>query len=457
MSATYFDLSDPQFDVTSEEVHAARERDWYVVTNYGHAVLRYDEMNQLLKDRRFSQGNARWPAQNGIHSGLFSDWWKKTLLSLEGEEHDRVRRLLRPAFGRKVVQGWVPSFQQLATELVDGFSERGHVELISEFAEPYATRVICRMLGLPEDEWPRIAHWADDLGKSFGINVGNDVAVIEEALDGLYGYCNDVIADRAENPRDDLVSTLVQAQRDGALSSEELGVALVFLIFAGMETTRNQIGLAVQTLLGHPDQWRLLAERPDLGANAVEEVMRVNPTVTWVTREALEDVEFQGLHIPKGGIVQMLSHAAGTDPRAVPDPSFDITEQRPPHHGFGAGIHHCLGHFVARTDMAVALPLLARRMPEARPDGRGVWLPVSGNTGAVEFPIRFTPTPPSRRARPATSVAPSGARYDEFERSHRSSGEPASNGLEASAADREGSRVRSPSPSSRAVANPVAR
>ena len=95
--------------------------------------------------------------------------------------------------------------------------------------------------------------------------------------------------------------------------------------------------------------------------------MRVNPTVTWVTREALEDVEFQGLHIPKGGIVQMLSHAAGTDPRAVPDPSFDITQQRPPHHGFGAGIHHCLGHFVARTDMAVALPLLAQRMPDAVP------------------------------------------------------------------------------------------
>ena len=170
-------------------------------------------------------------------------------------------------------------------------------------------------------------------------------------------------------------------------------MALVFLAFAGMETTRNQLGLALQTLLAHPDQWRLLGERPELGANAVEEVMRVNPTVTWVTREALEDVEFQGLRIPKGGIVQMLSHAAGTDPRAVPDPSFDITEQRPPHHGFGAGIHHCLGHFVARTDMAVALPLLARRMPDAECDGPGVWLPVSGNTGAVSFPIRFSPRP----------------------------------------------------------------
>ena len=97
--------------------------------------------------------------------------------------------------------------------------------------------------------------------------------------------------------------------------------------------------------------------------------MRVNPTVTWVTREALEDVDLDGLHVPRGGIVQVLSHAAGTDPRAVPEPAFDITEVRTPHHGFGAGIHHCLGHFVARTDMAVALPLLARRMPDAVPDG----------------------------------------------------------------------------------------
>ena len=115
--------------------------------------------------------------------------------------------------------------------------------------------------------------------------------------------------------------------------------------------------------------------------------MRVNPTVTWVTREALEDVEFQGLHIPKGGIVQMLSHAAGTDPRAMPDPSFDITQQRPPHHGFGAGIHHCLGHFVARTDMAVALPLLAQRMPDADPTA-----PASG-CRCRATPARCVPDP----------------------------------------------------------------
>jgi cytochrome P450 len=390
----HFPLSDPEFDTTSEVVHRTRDERWWVETDYGWAVLTYEKSAALLRDRRFRQGNAKWPEQNGIHSGRFSGWWKEVLLSLEGDDHARIRRLLMPAFRNKVIAAMRPQFQALAGELIDGFASRGEVEFISEFAEPYSARILCQLLGLPEDNWHQVAKWADDLGKSFGIAVKDDLPRIEAALDGLYGYVDEVVGQRMAEPADDLVTTLVQAstEEDGRLSRHELGVALVFLAFAGMETTRNQLGLALQTLLAHPDQWRLLAEQPDLGSNAVEEVMRVNPTVTWITREALEEVDLgDGLVVPAGGIVQTLSHSAGTDPAAMPDPAFDIRELRPPHLGFGAGVHHCLGHFVARTDMAVALPLLARRMPDARPAGPGRWLPVSGNTGALEFPIRFTP------------------------------------------------------------------
>ena len=394
MAATYFPLGDPSFDVTSDLVHRTRDERWWVETDFGFAVLTYDDGAALLKDRRFRQGNAKWPAQNGIHAGPFHAWWKQVLLSLEGDDHARIRRLLMPAFRNKTIAAMRPAFQSLANELIDGFAPRGEVEFISEFAEPYAARILCRLLGLPETEWEQVAHWADDLGKSFGVRVKEDLPRIEAALEGLYGYVDEVVEQRLAAPQDDLVTTLIQASNDedGRLTRDELGVALVFLAFAGMETTRNQITLAVQTLLAHPDQWRLLGERPDLGRNAVEEVMRVNPTVTWITREALEDVDFgDGLELKEGDIVQVLSHSAGTDPAAMPDPSFDIREMRPPHLGFGAGLHHCLGHFVARTDMAVALPLLARRMPDAVPDGPGRWLPVSGNTGALEFPIRFAP------------------------------------------------------------------
>ncbi|WP_310961397.1 cytochrome P450 [Nocardioides terrisoli] len=402
----FFDLGDLSFDVTAPVVHEAREADWYVRTNYGFAVLRYAEANAILKDRRFCQGTIRWPDQNGVHTGPFHDWWGKVLLSLEGADHTRIRRLLFPAFKQRPVAAMAPRFQRIATDLIDGFAARGEVELVSEFAEPYSSRIICGLLGLPDSEWSQVAHWADDLGKSFGVNLKADLPRIEGALTGLYGYVDQLVADRTAHPTDDLVSQLIAAQQAERLSAEELGVALVFLVFAGMETTRNQLTLALQTFFAHPDQWRLLGERPELGRNAVEEIMRVNPTVTWITREALEDVEINGLVIPKGGIVQLLSHATGTDPRAMEETGFDITSPRPMHMGFGGGVHHCLGHFVARIDMAVALPLLAMRMPDARPDGPGEWLPVSGNTGAIRFPIRFTPE--TRRPDPVALATPSG-------------------------------------------------
>lgn len=390
----FLDLADTAFDVTSNAVHEARDESWFAETPYGWAILRYEEGTALLKDRRFRQGNDKWPDQNGIHDGPWREWWQETLLSIDGDDHLRLRRLLGPAFRSKTIEAMRPQFQLLANDLIDGFAARGSVEFVSEFAEPYSSRILCLLLGLPDEEWPQIAHLADDLGKSFGINVRRDLPRIEAALEGLTEYIERVIVDRQAEPRDDLVSTLIAAHEAGdALSRRELSVALVFLAFAGMETTRNQLGLAVQTFLAHPEQWALLAERPELGARAVEEVMRVNPTVTWVTREAIDDVDLHGLRIPKGGIVQVLSHAIGTDPSAMAEHvSFDIAyDDRPLHSGFGGGVHHCLGHFVARTDMSVALPLLAQRMPDVAADGPGEWLPVSGNTGPVRFPLRFTP------------------------------------------------------------------
>ena len=147
--AAYLDLADPAFDVTSAAVLEARERDWYAETPYGWAVLRYDQGTAVLKDRRFQQGNARWPAQNGVHDGPFVRWWCETLLSLEGDDHLRLRRLLGPAFRSRAIEAMRPQFQQLAGELIDGFAPRGRVEFVREFAEPYAARVSACCSGCP--------------------------------------------------------------------------------------------------------------------------------------------------------------------------------------------------------------------------------------------------------------------------------------------------------------------
>lgn len=392
--APVLDVADPHFAITGDEVHAAREHSWYATTPYGIAVLRYDEMSRLLKHPQLRQGSVAWPAHNGVTEGPFARWWASWILNKEGAEHHRLRRLMNPAFSPKLIGGLVPRFQALATELIDGFAEPDRCEFVAEFAEPYAARVIAIMLGIPEEEWPIIARESGTIGLAMGVTLREDLPQIEGALARLYAYCDDLIGDRRANPREDFVTALVNASRDedGRLSDTELRDAMVLLIFGGFDTTRNQLGLAMQTFSRHPDQWDLLAQRPELGRSAVEEVMRVNPTVRWVTREVLEDLEFEGLLLKAGTTVHLYSESAGTDPRVF-TPGFDITAERKPHFGFGGGAHHCLGHFVARSDMSEALPLLAQRMRDLRILPGEAWLPDSGNTGPTALPLGFTPAP----------------------------------------------------------------
>jgi cytochrome P450 len=384
-------VADPEFSITSELVHAAREASWYATTPYGIAVLRYEEMSRLLKHPMLRQGSVAWPAHNGVTEGPFARWWQSWILNKEGEEHHRLRRLMNPAFSPKLIGGLVPRFQALAGELIDAFAEPDQCEFVSEFAEPYAARVIAIMLGLSEDEWPIIAKESATVGLAMGVTMREDLPLIEGALARLYEYADALIADRQANPQADFVTALVSASRqeDGKLSHDELRDGLVLLIFGGFDTTRNQLGLAMQTFSAHPEQWRLLAERPELGGKAVEEVMRVNPTVRWVTREVLEDFTYSGLDLKAGTTVHLYSESAGTDPRVF-EPGFDITADRKPHFGFGGGAHHCLGHFVARSDMSEALPLLAKRLREPRLLDGSTWLPDSGNTGPIRLPLAFT-------------------------------------------------------------------
>jgi cytochrome P450 len=390
----YFDISDPFFSASSERVRAARAASWFARTKFGLAVLRYDEVSALLKDRRLRQGSFAWPAQNGIEQGLLSEWWSQIMLSKEGDDHRRLRKLGNPAFSRALIERMVPEFQALAKELIDGYAGSGRCEFVSQFAEPYAARVLCKLVGMDEGQWHDLARWSTDMGLAFGVTIREDLERIEAALTNLYAVSDDLIAQRRIDPGDDVVSSLVRAYdaQDGRLSDIELRAMVSLIIFGGMDTTKNQLGLAMQLFVDHPDQYALLAERPELGANAVEELIRWNPTVMWATRRSTEDLEFRGLAIPEGTTIHLLSYPANTDPLAIGEGSgFDITAERPAHFGFGGGAHHCIGHWLARIDMREALPLIARRMRNPRYERPPVVRPVSGLTGPVELHIEFDP------------------------------------------------------------------
>ena len=425
----FFDIADPGFSVTSAQVRQAREAGWYARTSYGLAVLRYDQVSRLIRHPDLRQGSRLWPAHHGITSGPFADWWASWVLNMEGEEHHRLRRLLNPAFSRRIVEPLRPRFGALAAELVDGFAEPGRCEFMAEFAEPYAARVIAILLGIPEEEWPTIAAESAAVGLAMGVRIREHLPRIEAALAALYDYADALIADRQRSPRDDFVTCLVQAQAGaagrararagtrrastrraaqagaqawGGRGGPDRGRAARLARAADLRRLRHHPEPARPRhagVPGSPGQWRLLAERPDLGPAAVEEVMRIRPTTTWVTREATADFTFDGLAIRAGTTIHLFCESAGTDPGDAGDAGsggavagFDITAgERRPHFGFGGGIHYCLGHYVARTDMCEALTVLARRLREPRPAGQAAWLPDSGNTGPVRLPIAFEP------------------------------------------------------------------
>jgi cytochrome P450 len=392
---TFLALADPAFSVTSQQVRQARDVGWYARTSYGIAVLRHRQASQLISHPSLRQGSSAWPAHHGITSGPFAAWWANWVLNKEGSDHRRLRKLMNPAFSRRMVAAARPRFHALATELVDAFAEAGQCEFMADFAEPYAARAIAYMLGINEQEWPVIARDSATIGLAMGVRIRQDLERIEASLARLYAYADALIADRRTMPRQDCVTSLVTAHADqDQLSSDELRDTLVLLIFGGFDTTRNQLGLAMRTFIDHPPQWRLLGQHPELAPAAVEEVMRVSPTTTWVTREAIEDFTFDGLAVKAGTTIHLLCAAAGTDPQAGQDVSFDITAtDRPPHLAFGGGIHYCLGHLVARADMSEALAVLSRRLLDPRVSGEAVWLPCSGNTGPVRLPLAFTPHP----------------------------------------------------------------
>ena len=261
---------------------------------------------------------------------------------------------------------------------------------MAAFANIYAARVLTLLLGLPASDAPRIFTLASEMGLALGVTFRQEIDRIERATAELYEFCDEVIADRKKNPGDDFMSQIVATTtvKDG-LSDEELRNLTLMLVFAGVDTTRNQLGLGMSVFMQHPEQWRLLAARPELAPRATEEVMRVRPTITWVTREATEDFEFDGVAIAKGTTIHLLSESAGTDPKVFAAVPFDIAADRERHYGFGGGIHHCLGHFVARSDLTIAFGTLSQRIANPCADGEAEWLPDSGNTGPVRLPIRF--------------------------------------------------------------------
>ena len=269
---------------------------------------------------------------------------------------------------------------------------------MAAFADRYPPQVMFDLLDIPEEEQRQFLEWGKTLALTISYSVAEHLAAIDAARAGLYAATDWLCASRRHRPGDDLISRLVAAADDGdRLTIQELRSMVFGLVLGGQDSTRNQLGLAMILFARHPEQWALLARKPELAARATEEVMRLAPTVPIVWRTATEDVVWRDLPIPSGTRLWLLVGAAHTDEAAFGPAArrFDITVERPPQLAFGHGVHYCLGAALARAELAEALPILAARLAAPELAGSPVLRPeISGFVGPDSLPIRFSVAPP---------------------------------------------------------------
>ncbi|WP_369214901.1 cytochrome P450 family protein [Streptomyces flavofungini] len=313
------------------------------------------------------------------------------MMEADPPEHTRLRRLASAAFTPRRTADMGPRVERIAHDLIDALPPSGETDLVEAFNAPLPATVIAELLGIPHEHHRDFRRWA---GQAL------QVASPEHrtALAALHGLLAQLVADKRRRPQDDLLSALVAVrdQEDGRLSEEELVGTALMLVVAGHESTVHLLGNSVLALLRHPEQLRLLRERPELMPGAVEEFLRHDTSVERSTnRYAARDIELAGVPIPRGSMVVVALGSAGHDaPQAdggTPD-ALDVTRPGARHLAFGHGIHHCLGAPLARLEATIALRTLLSRVPElelATPPDALDWIGSGIIRGVRSLPVRY--------------------------------------------------------------------
>ncbi|MDG6110028.1 cytochrome P450 [Dactylosporangium aurantiacum] len=331
-------------------------------------VTRHSDVARLLRDERLSADPTRpgFPfVRPGLRAAARAENRAGQFLRMDAPEHTRLRRLLTGDFMLREIRRLEPEITAMVDTLIDGLAG-GEADLVSQFAFPLTSQVICRLLGVPYADHEQFQGRSRQLFSRRHSEA--DTQRFAAQLQAYMGALVDAKA-AAEDPGDDLIGRLVRRHlRRGEVDRDEIvGIALLLLV-AGHETTANMIGMAVLTLLEHPGQLARLRTDGGLAGAAVEELLRYHTIVHFgVPRVAVEELTVAGQTIRPGEGVLALLAAANRDPAVFADPdAFDIGREARHHLAFGFGAHQCLGQQLARAELRIALLGLLRRLPDLR-------------------------------------------------------------------------------------------
>ncbi len=335
-------------------------------------VTRYADADGVLKENRFVKDRvnvadaaaAAWmPWMPGFVRPL-----TRNMLDVDEPDHARLRSLVSKAFTPRRIEQMRDRIEALANDLLTAAQARQHLDLIRDFARPIPTTIIAEMLGVPIQDRRRFTRWSSAIVSADSTRWATVRAIPDLWL--FIRYIRRLVRTRRTDPRDDLLSALIEAEEAGQRLNEDELLAMVFLLLvAGHETTVNLIGNGVLALWQYPDQLERLRDDPGLIQPAVEELLRYSGPLELATeRYAREDLAIADVTIPRGSLVFAAIASANRDDRQFPEPdTLDITREPNKHLAFGQGAHFCLGASLARLEGQIAIGALVRRAVQWRP------------------------------------------------------------------------------------------
>jgi cytochrome P450 len=342
----------------------------------GWSVFRYNDVQKVLTD--YSLFSSQYMGEQQPIA--------MSIINTDPPRHRQLRSLVTQAFTPRRIAQLEPRITQIVNELLDKVQPTGKMDVIDDLAYPLPVIVIAEMLGIPPEEREQFKHWSDELvgeTRTPGHNPQMEM--------GMYFYQK--IEQRRQEPKNDLISALIEAQIDGQhLDMMELLGFCILLLVAGNETTTTLLGNALLAFTDHPEAMEELRARPELLPDAIEEVLRYLSPVKSMYRMASKDTELGGKQIKAGDFITAWIGSADRDEEQFPDPDrFDIHRSPNRHLAFGHGIHFCLGAPLARLEAKVALNLMLERLPNIQ-RVRGIPLQPSSSyilQGVKHLPITF--------------------------------------------------------------------
>jgi cytochrome P450 family 103 len=395
----------PRLDVDSAEFtanphtafRAARSHGAFAASRRGVEVLAHADVMKLLIDERLTTQDTKVWQKYGAQEMLLAFVENGLLTAMQGDRHDRIRRVFLAAFRARHIEGQRDLMETTARTLADQLPASGHADFVAAFSSPFPMQVLCEIIGIPTEDIDRFSASATQLHLLAQSPLEPGFPAIETALTELWDYSIGLVEARRREPQQDAISALIQVQEtEGRVSDAELVWNIVNLIFAGQDTTRYQLASSLRAIIEVPGLWQRMHDDPSLIPSVAEETLRVYPVVNFVVRIPQEDIIHNGVRLAAGRRVILNFQAASRDPDRFSSPdeftprpvgrhehSFDVP--------FGLGMHYCLGAALAKAEIQEALKVLVERLETVELDGEPhMTAPTGMLFGPETMPIRYT-------------------------------------------------------------------